>query len=76
MIMERKEYWKPKEKEKKIEEKFERQKKGETNNWRRERLHNGLKEKNKNKPDQATMRPDCVYACIDFGARLGRTDRW
>ena len=28
-----------------------------------------------NKPDQATMRPDCVSACIDFGARLGRTDR-
>ena len=28
-----------------------------------------------NKPDQATMRPDCVSACIDFGARLGRTNR-
>ena len=28
-----------------------------------------------NKPDQTTMRPDCVSACIDFGARLGQTDR-
>ena len=34
------------------------------------------KERRRNKPDQATMRPDCVSACIDFGARLGRTDRW
>ena len=22
-----------------------------------------------NKPDRATMRPDCVSACIDFGAK-------
>ena len=37
-----------------------------------------------NKPDQVTMRPDCVLACIDFGGRHvrymegqigGRTDR-
>ena len=28
-----------------------------------------------NKPDQATVRPDCVSAYIEFGARLGRTDR-
>ena len=28
-----------------------------------------------NKPEHATMRPDCVFACIDFGPRLGRTDR-
>ena len=27
-----------------------------------------------NKPDQATMRPDCVSTCIDFGARLGQTE--
>ena len=28
-----------------------------------------------NKPE-ATMRPDCVSACIEFGGRLGWTDRW
>ena len=28
-----------------------------------------------NKPDQATMRPDCVPAYIDFDARHMR-DRW
>ena len=27
-----------------------------------------------NKPNQVKMRPDCVPACIDFGAKLGRTD--
>ena len=32
--------------------------------------------KKRNKPDKATMRPDCVFACIDFGARHIRRDRW
>ena len=26
---------------------------------------NGTEKKNKNKPDRATMRPECVSACID-----------
>ena len=27
-----------------------------------------------NKPDRATMRPDCVSACIEFGDIYGETD--
>ena len=29
-----------------------------------------------NKPDQATMRPDCISVRSDFGTRFGLTDRW
>ena len=29
----------------------------------------------KNKPDQATMRPDCISVRSDFGTRFGLTDR-
>ena len=33
-------------------------------------------EKNlRNKPDQATMRPDCISVRSDFGTRFGLTDR-
>ena len=42
---------------------------------RKEEKEKEKKNKEKKKPDHATMCPGCVSACIDWGARLGRTDK-